>query len=661
MSSERLSPAATSPDESLEPDPDAEIHDLRMPDVYQDEEHGLMSDESLLPAEPQEDKNCPSRSQAACFEEHVGGEEGEEGKDDDDNDDNDDNDNDSRVRNRQLGLEHIRHIVRLFQCRRCSKPFRNPITLPCGQTLCRTCIPETHVRTSITYPPVPARLQGFCCPFSECSKVHALSDCGPDVVLNKVGRLMEEEIDRAKLAANEKNVQTSITFRNPWDVAGISSLHNRESDSFVIPGGRLVSTWSLALDGGLAIETEVTYTDAFSSTSDDDDVLKSSLDIRSLTRLQTVIRQEMDCQVCYALLHDPLTTGCGHTFCRPCLHRTLDHSNRCPICRRTLAMNPLLNPELCPSNESIIQITEHFWPQEKQAREEAVAAEIAARHEDLDLPLFVCTLSFPAMPTFLHVFEPRYRLMIRRALEGNRTFGMVLPRRPQGPDDRHFHQLGTLLRIINAQFYPDGRSLVETVGVTRFRVVRFGELDGYTVAKTERIDDVSLEEEEAAEAAEAAVAAAGPESDHNSVSSEDTHVDPHTIGMRTNTANMANEAGMATETDDANQGQESQTSHHPAPLTAAELQAMSTRSLMKFATGFVSRMRTQSVPWLTTRMLAIYGDCPNDPAIFPWWFASMLPVKDLEKYRLLATSSVRERLKICCMWIVEWETKKCWG
>ncbi|KAG6009898.1 hypothetical protein E4U21_001000 [Claviceps maximensis] len=642
MSPERVSLTATSPDENLESSLDFDNHGLCIPSVYQEDQR-LMSDESLSAGVAHEDENCSDLWQPACFEEHV----------------EEDADDESRVRNRPLTLEHIRLVVRLFQCRRCSRPFRNPITLPCGQTLCKSCIPETHVRTSITYPPVPDRLQGFRCPFNECSKVHALSDCGLNVVLNKVGRLMEEEMDRAKLAASELNMQTSIKVRSPWNVAGISSLHDSEADSFVIPGGRLASTWSLAFDGGLAVETNVVYSDTFSSTTDENIELKSSLDISSLARLQIITRHEMDCQVCYALLHDPLTTGCGHTFCRPCLHRTLDHSNRCPICRRTLAMNPLLNPELCPSNETIIRITEQFWPQEKKAREEAVAVEIAARHEDLDLPLFVCTLAFPAMPTFLHVFEPRYRLMIRRALEGNKTFGMVLPRRPQSHDDRHFHQLGTLLRIINAQFYPDGRSLVETVGITRFRVVRFGELDGYTVAKTERIDDVSLEEEEAAEAAEAAL---GQECDYNSISGKDTHVGSQMRSVQTDVAmsNATNESDMVTEMDGTNQYQESsEPSPHVEPVTAAELQTMSTQSLMKFATEFVVRMRAQSVPWLTARMLAIYGECPDDPAIFPWWFASMLPVKDHEKYRLLATSSVRERLKVCCMWIVEWETKKC--
>ena len=85
---------------------------------------------------------------------------------------------------------------------------------------------------------------------------------------------------------------------------------------------------------------------------------------------------------------------------------------------------------------------------------------------------------------------------------------------------------------------------------------------------------------------------------------------------------------------------------------------MPTKELMSFAVGFVMRMREQSVGWLTSRILHIYGDCPEDPARFPWWFANLLPVREVEKYRLLSTTSVRERLKICCGWIVEWENRR---
>ncbi|OAA44796.1 PUA-like domain protein [Metarhizium rileyi] len=545
---------------------------------------------------------------------------------------------DTRVRNRRLEIQQIRGIVRLFQCRHCSRPFTNAVTLPCGRSICRTCIPATHVRTSITYPAVPDRLQRFRCPFDDCSKEHVLSDCGLDVVLNKIGQLMEGEIHLGQEAAANANHSTSIVFRDPWSVAGLPSMNNSDQPSRLMPGGRLVATWSLAADGGLPVDTEVTYTDVPSESSRDS--LQDS-DSKVLRRLQAVTRYEVDCQVCYALFHDPFTTGCGHTFCRSCLHRTLDHSHRCPICRRTLAINPLLNPGLCPSNETICQIINVFWPDEKAARDETVASDIAARHQDLDMPLFVCTLAFPCMPTFLHIFEPRYRLMMRRVMEGNRTFGMVLPKRPRDADDAHFYELGTLLRIVNAQFYPDGRSLIETVGLTRLRVLRHGEFDGYTVAKTERVDDMSLEEEETNEAAEVSVttndssgAAAAPH--HGAVAEVgDSAADPLERKAETEPPRVQS-----------------------IPVIPSDLHAMSTQDLMRYASDFVLRMRGQSVPWLTNRMFGIYGECPSDPAIFPWWFASMLPLRDLEKYRLLGTSGVRERLKICCGWILEWERTK---
>ena len=49
------------------------------------------------------------------------------------------------------------------------------------------------------------------------------------------------------------------------------------------------------------------------------------------------------------------------------------------------------------------------------------------------IPVFVCTLSFPNISCPLHVFEPRYRLMIRRCMEGGtREFGMCAG--TNGPD-----------------------------------------------------------------------------------------------------------------------------------------------------------------------------------------------------------------------------------
>ena len=48
---------------------------------------------------------------------------------------------------------------------------------------------------------------------------------------------------------------------------------------------------------------------------------------------------------------------------------------------------------------------------------QAEAEEAAAGGRGGFLPIFVCSLALPHAPCPLHIFEPRYRLMIRRALE----------------------------------------------------------------------------------------------------------------------------------------------------------------------------------------------------------------------------------------------------
>jgi Lon protease-like protein len=512
-------------------------------------------------------------------------------------------------------LQQPRDIVRLFQCQRCSRPLVEPVTLPCGKSICRRCIPEPHARVNITYPALPNRLRGLHCPFSDCDKEHAIGDCSIDVVFNKVSHMMLEHMKQSKTQAATKQWMTHVMVQDPWATAGITSMRINETSARPRVGGRLIATWTLAEEGELTYDDDVTY--GHSSTSSQDELEDFEQEV--LQKAREAARTEMDCQVCYALFFDPLTTGCGHTFCRSCLHRTLDHSAYCPICRRKLALNPLLNRLSCPSNDSLSRITQKFWLDELSGRKSALEKEEAERYREFDTPLFVCTLSFPMMPTFLHVFEPRYRLMIRRAAEGNKTFGMILPKPHSGAGEPEFYELGTLLRVVNIQPFPDGRSLVETRGLSRFRVVKHSSVDGYLVARTERIDDVSLEEEEAVEASE--------------VVSE-----PATADATQATAGPKPEDGAEPA--------------FRAPETVDSLDSMSTERLMQVATGFVAKMRAQSVPWLTERMLEMY---PQDPAVFPWWFASMLPVKDLEKYRLLATTSVRERLKICCAWIIEWE------
>ena len=36
------------------------------------------------------------------------------------------------------------------------------------------------------------------------------------------------------------------------------------------------------------------------------------------------------------LLWQPVTTPCGHTYCRACLDRSLDHKPECPLCKSSI-------------------------------------------------------------------------------------------------------------------------------------------------------------------------------------------------------------------------------------------------------------------------------------------------------------------------------------
>ncbi len=91
------------------------------------------------------------------------------------------------------------------------------------------------------------------------------------------------------------------------------------------------------------------------------------------------------------------------------------------------------------------------------------------------------TVLFPAQALPLHIFEERYRHMIRRVLDQGEDFGVSLIQQGQealGPLAQ-IHNRGTLARIVHVEVLPDGRMHVLAVGTERFRILsedRSGEI-----------------------------------------------------------------------------------------------------------------------------------------------------------------------------------------
>lgn len=45
---------------------------------------------------------------------------------------------------------------------------------------------------------------------------------------------------------------------------------------------------------------------------------------------------DVECSLCYRILYNPVTTPCGHSYCSSCLDRSLDHQDKCPLCKSSL-------------------------------------------------------------------------------------------------------------------------------------------------------------------------------------------------------------------------------------------------------------------------------------------------------------------------------------
>ncbi|BGP49920.1 hypothetical protein JCM10450v2_005825 [Rhodotorula kratochvilovae] len=333
------------------------------------------------------------------------------------------------------------------------------------------------------------------------------------------------------------------------------------------------------------------------------------------------LQSECECQICFQLYHEPVTAPCGHSYCRQCLARSYDHSDKCPLCRADLP--PLAYFRWQRASSTLVAVIEAALPQ--------LAAERAAavKEDELALlahvPIFVCTTAWPGIKSYLHIFEPRYRLMIRRALESpDKSFGMVLPLSNIGPDA--VNEYGTMLRITSCQMLEDGRLILETVGTHRFRLVERGVVDGYNVGKIERVDDVSPEQEAALERA----------------------------ALARNTARDAD-------------GDEEWRDPDPAPGTAPPMTGnveLSTQQLMQICLEFVRTLRAGSAPWVIERLNRTVGEMPTNAHDFSWFAAEVFPVEDHVKVALLQITSVRERLRLIVFWIEQirsswWYSRGC--
>ncbi|MCP9889157.1 LON peptidase substrate-binding domain-containing protein [Cyanobium sp. ATX 6A2] len=110
-------------------------------------------------------------------------------------------------------------------------------------------------------------------------------------------------------------------------------------------------------------------------------------------------------------------------------------------------------------------------------------AELAVR----ELPLFPLpdVVLFPQEVLPLHIFEPRYRMLLRTVMAEDRRFGVVR----WDPQKRRMADVGCCAEVIHSQTQEDDRSNIVTMGQQRFRVLDIVRDAPFRVALVSWIED----------------------------------------------------------------------------------------------------------------------------------------------------------------------------
>ncbi|XP_016305059.1 E3 ubiquitin-protein ligase TRIM39-like [Sinocyclocheilus anshuiensis] len=78
------------------------------------------------------------------------------------------------------------------------------------------------------------------------------------------------------------------------------------------------------------------------------------------------LNEELQCSICMHVLTDPVTTPCGHNFCKTCLNKcwTITQTCFCPLCKETFSRRPAIK-----INTTLREVVQHF--KEKLNQEES--------------------------------------------------------------------------------------------------------------------------------------------------------------------------------------------------------------------------------------------------------------------------------------------------
>jgi ATP-dependent Lon protease len=114
------------------------------------------------------------------------------------------------------------------------------------------------------------------------------------------------------------------------------------------------------------------------------------------------------------------------------------------------------------------------------------------------IPIFpLAHVQFPGALTPLHIFEPRYRKLLKDVMDRDKVFGIIY-RDEEVPVETELLPLGSVgctVEVAVVQGMPDGRSNILCVGERRYHLLNYIEGEPYLQAEVELFDDEPASED----------------------------------------------------------------------------------------------------------------------------------------------------------------------
>lgn len=303
---------------------------------------------------------------------------------------------------------HHHPVDSLFGCPVCNSRLKNPVTLSCGYTVCKHCLPS-QLSTGIAGGTMSTQEQRtFICPVTACQQ-------------------------RAHLFGRDREIHVDTV---------IDALISAEA---YYDASRMQQRWPMVKKR--RIEKNM----------DDGDDRHDHL---------------LECPKCSNMFSDPITTHCGHVFCKVCLLKLAIQGEPCIKCHNPLPrFNHFLNQAAV--NRILQQMLNNSGVSSAPSSSSSSSSSLLKAVSQQPMPVFVTGLVIlPRQHARLPIYAPAHIRMFREAVFGDRQQGkLYLATVHRGrPSMAHY---GTIVEIVSIETPHASHSLdhgmvLDVVGCERF-------------------------------------------------------------------------------------------------------------------------------------------------------------------------------------------------